>query len=73
MQNVGRTLDLTQDSKKLVQYSGQADSQLSASFSPQHSFGILNSNSGHEKKTIFPDSDFLQYLVSQCVCVCVCF
>lgn len=65
------TLDSTRDRRELVQFSGQADSQLSASFSPPNSFCIyiLNSSPGLEKKTIFPDSDFFQYLISWCLCV----
>ena len=40
-------------------------------FSLQNSFCIyiLNSNSGLAKEIIFTDSDFLQYLISQCLCV----
>lgn len=67
----------TGDSRKFVQCSGQADSQLSESFSPRLPSGthIRNPNSGLETSTVFPDSDFFFffsssiYLVSVCVCV----
>lgn len=53
-----------------LQWSGQADSQLSASFPPQNSFlYILNSTSGLER-TVFPWQWFLpisHLLVSLCV------
>lgn len=69
----------TGDSRKFVQCSGQADSQLSESFSPRLPSGthIRNPNSGLETSTVFPDSDFffffpLQYISSLGVCVCVC-
>ena len=50
----------TGDSRKLAQCSGQADSQLSESFSLRLPSGthIRNPNSGLEKSTVFPDSDF---------------
>lgn len=67
----GKNFGLNSIAEKLVLCSGQADSQLSASFSPQHPFiYTLNSSPGLEKKTIFPDGDLLQYLVSWCLCMC---
>lgn len=55
---------------KRAEWSGQADNQLSGSFSfKEFLLYILFPNSGLEEETIFPGSDFVQYLISWCRCV----